>query len=96
MCITVIFFKVLPPVEPVGFVHQICSDAASSTSRKQSRSVKRLTPMTLMGKATETGLDEVARQVLAPHFHDPVNPNTSKKVLSFLCMSISIASCAFG
>jgi len=74
-----IFFKVSPPVEPVSFVHQICSDAASSASRKQSRSVKRLTPMTLMGKATEAGLGEVARQVLAPHFHDPSTANTTKK-----------------
>ena len=25
--------------------------------------------MTLIGKATEKGLDEVAKSVLAPHFH---------------------------
>ncbi|KIW00870.1 uncharacterized protein PV09_07626 [Verruconis gallopava] len=72
-----VFFKVLPPVEPVSFVHRICRDAASSASRKQSRSVQRLTPMTLMGKATRTGLDEVARKVLAPHFHG--TPAASKK-----------------
>jgi len=26
--------------------------------------------MTMMGKATETGLDTIAKAVLAPHFHD--------------------------
>lgn len=76
----IIFFKVqAPPVDPVTFVHKICEDAAASTHRKQSRSVKRLTPMTLIGKATESGLEEVARQVLARHFHGP-EPIPSKKV----------------
>lgn len=88
-CITVIFFKVLLPIEPVSFVHQICSDAASGTSRKQSRSVKRLTPMTLMGKATETGLGEVTRQVLAPHFHNPSTTSSAKKVRTFPCISVA-------
>jgi tRNA acetyltransferase TAN1 len=73
-----VFFKVSPPIEPVAFVHHICEDAASSTSKKQSRSVKRLTPMTLTGKATEASIDEVARQVLAPHFHTV--PVSAKKV----------------
>ncbi|KAH0542365.1 hypothetical protein FGG08_003210 [Glutinoglossum americanum] len=65
----VLFFKTREPIEPVGFVHRICTDASSSSGRKQSRWVKRLTPMTLIGKATENGLDEVSKIVLAPHFH---------------------------
>ncbi|KAF2096797.1 hypothetical protein NA57DRAFT_58684 [Rhizodiscina lignyota] len=68
-CLT--FFRTRPPVEPVSFVQAICRDAASSTQRKRSRFVKRLTPITLTGKATEDGLGEVAKQVLAPHFHGP-------------------------
>ncbi|RDI84118.1 hypothetical protein Vi05172_g5957 [Venturia inaequalis] len=64
------FFKVRAPIEPVAFVHTICKDAAASAHRKQSRSVKRLTPITLIGKATESGLEEVAQQVLRPHFHE--------------------------
>lgn len=67
----VVFFKTRPPVEPVSFVHAICAEAASSAERKQSRFVKRLTPMTVMGKATDKGLDEIIQQVLAPHFHGP-------------------------
>jgi len=76
------FFKTRSPVEPVSFVHAICSDAATATSRKRSRFVKRLTPMTLMGRASEKGLDEVAQLVLAPAFHQPGEP--AKKV-SYAC-----------
>jgi hypothetical protein len=76
----VVFFKVKPPVEPVAFVHTIYKDAAASAHRKQSRYVKRLTPITLVGKATESGLEEVAQQVLRTHFHEGVK---GKKVKSF-------------
>ncbi|MCJ1285775.1 hypothetical protein MMC26_005116 [Xylographa opegraphella] len=65
----VLFFKTRPPVEPVSFVHGICTDAMNGTLRTRSRCVRRLSPMTLMGKATEKSLDEISRAVLAPHFH---------------------------
>ncbi|KAI9834214.1 MAG: hypothetical protein M1819_003052 [Sarea resinae] len=65
----VVFFKTSKPVEPMSFVHAICQDAFSASRRKRGRWVKRLTPMTLMGRATEKGLEEVAEAVLAPHFH---------------------------
>lgn len=45
---------------------------------KRTRTAKRLAPMTLMGKATMEGLEEVAKKVLAPHFHQA--PVTPKKV----------------
>jgi len=39
--------------------------------------------MTMMGKATESGLDTIAKAVLAPHFHD--EGVVSKKVrISFI------------
>lgn len=66
-----IFFKTRPPVEPVSFVKAICSDAANGVDQKRSRFVKRLTPMTVIGKATDKGIDDVAGQVVAPHFHGP-------------------------
>jgi hypothetical protein len=65
----VLFFKTREPLEPVSFVHRICSDALQKVKKRQSQFVRRLTPVTLVGKATETGLAEVARKVLAPHFH---------------------------
>ncbi|KAF2835796.1 hypothetical protein M501DRAFT_941226, partial [Patellaria atrata CBS 101060] len=64
-----IFFRTRSPIEPVSFVQAICDDAAISPERKQGRFIKRLTPMTVMGKANEKSLDEVAQQVLAPYFH---------------------------
>ncbi|KAI4135658.1 MAG: hypothetical protein LQ347_000468 [Umbilicaria vellea] len=65
----VIFFKTQQPIQPVSLVHRICSDAFESSSTKRSRWVKRLTPMTMMGKATEKGLQEVCVKVLPPSFH---------------------------
>ncbi|OCK84413.1 hypothetical protein K432DRAFT_289061 [Lepidopterella palustris CBS 459.81] len=64
-----VFFKTRPPIEPAPFVHAICTDAANSAERKQSRFVKRLTPITMTGKATEKDIEQMAPQVLAPHFH---------------------------
>ncbi|KAL8724029.1 MAG: hypothetical protein Q9166_008173 [cf. Caloplaca sp. 2 TL-2023] len=65
----VLFFKTRQPVEPVSFVHRICSDAVKNATVKKTRHLKRLTPMTKMGKATEKNLEEVAKAVLAPAFH---------------------------
>ncbi|KAF2702690.1 hypothetical protein K504DRAFT_393959 [Pleomassaria siparia CBS 279.74] len=66
-----IFFKTRLPVEPVAFVQRICQDAANGVKQTHCRFVKRLTPITAVDKATDRGLDEVAKQVLAPHFHGP-------------------------
>ncbi|KAF2144613.1 uncharacterized protein K452DRAFT_284936 [Aplosporella prunicola CBS 121167] len=69
----IMFFKTKAPIDPVELVRRICEDAMASTQLKTSRFIKRLTPMTLMGKATEKSLEEVAAQVLAPHFHGEAN-----------------------
>lgn len=63
----VLFFKTREPIEPVGFVKRICEDAVSGEPRR-SRFVNRLTPMTMMGKATEKGLEELSRAVLGKVF----------------------------
>lgn len=64
-----LFFKTRGPVEPVSFVHRICLDAAESLGTPKHRWIRRLTPMTRMGKATEKGLEEVSKAVLGPAFH---------------------------
>jgi tRNA acetyltransferase TAN1 len=74
----VVFFKTEAPVEPVSFVKRICEDASKHAARKRTRFVKRLSPMTLMGRASAEGLEKVAREVLAPHFHQ--EPFVAKKV----------------
>ncbi|KAI9894278.1 MAG: hypothetical protein M1814_004132 [Vezdaea aestivalis] len=56
-------------IDPVTLVHDICKDSVTNARRKRGRWIKRLVPITLMGKATEKGLTETARKVLEPHFH---------------------------
>lgn len=68
----VLFFKTRPPVEPVSFVHTICKDAAEGATQR-ARFVKRLSPMAMMGKATEDGLAKVADAVLGPTFYGDVD-----------------------
>ena len=72
---TVVFFRTVAPVEPVAFVKRICEDATLTPERKRTRFGKRLSPMTLMGRASAEGLEKVATEVLAPHFHlEPFQP----------------------
>ena len=61
----VLFFKTRPPVNAVDFVHQICKDAKQGIQQRKCRFVKRLTPMTRMGKATMDGLEGICGYVLA-------------------------------
>lgn len=63
------FFRTRSPIEPVSFVHKICQDISNGAQPKNLRYVKRLTPITATDKATPQGLEAVAREVLAPHFH---------------------------
>jgi tRNA acetyltransferase TAN1 len=63
------FFRTRSPIEPVMFVHKICQDIANGAQPKNLRYVKRLTPITATDKATPQGLEAVAKEVLAPHFH---------------------------
>lgn len=73
----VLFFKTRAPIEPVSFVHRICKDALEGTTTKRCRWVKKLTPMTMMGKATPEGLEKVAKHVLEPVFHvEGASPKT--------------------
>ncbi|KAI9710501.1 MAG: hypothetical protein M1820_002637 [Bogoriella megaspora] len=65
----VVFFKTEPPLEPCSFVRRICEDASQASSIKHTRFVKRMSPVTLVGKASESGVDAVSKEVLAPHFH---------------------------
>jgi tRNA acetyltransferase TAN1 len=74
----VIFFRTRAPVEPVGFIEKICQDTAAGMQPRNCRYVKRLTPITATDKANAKGLEAVAKQVLAPHFHGTDQP--AKKV----------------
>ncbi|AEO67740.1 uncharacterized protein THITE_2116714, partial [Thermothielavioides terrestris NRRL 8126] len=66
-----LFVKTPPAVDPVAFVRRICEDARACNELPglmRCRYVNRLTPVTAMGRATEQGLVEVARKVLASTF----------------------------
>ncbi|KAL1867839.1 hypothetical protein VTK73DRAFT_3920 [Phialemonium thermophilum] len=66
-----LFVKTKPPVVPTEFVRRICQDAKAACGdprKMRSRYVNRFTPVTLVGKATEQGIADVAREVLAPWF----------------------------
>ncbi|EFE35484.1 uncharacterized protein ARB_05526 [Trichophyton benhamiae CBS 112371] len=54
---------------PCHIVHRLCIDARTHPEQKRSRWVKRLTPITSMKKILGGGLEELARDVLRPHFH---------------------------
>ncbi len=64
----VLFFKIRPPLDPVDFVQRICEEVVSNPTVRKMKYANRLTPMTLMGKATEKGLEELGRTVLGEHF----------------------------
>jgi tRNA acetyltransferase TAN1 len=75
----VFFEKTQSPVDPVEFVRRICEDArtASHPNGWKSRYLNRITPVSLMDKASESGLDKVAREVLAPWFSLRVRGQTT-------------------
>ncbi|KAK2738957.1 hypothetical protein FQN57_006751 [Myotisia sp. PD_48] len=64
-----VFVKLDKALDPVEIVHQLCADAQKNPERKRTRWVKRLTPITSMRKILGGGLEELAREVLGPHFH---------------------------
>lgn len=65
----VLFFKTRSPIDPVGFVHRICEEIVSKPGIRRMKYVNRLTPMTMIGKATEKGLEDIGREVLGASFN---------------------------
>lgn len=77
-----LFFRTKAPIEPVEFVRRICTDAkAREPGLFKCRYVNRFTPVTVIGKASETGLLDVARKALAPYFKlkPPAETQTATK-----------------
>ncbi|KAI0880945.1 uncharacterized protein GGS22DRAFT_78151 [Annulohypoxylon maeteangense] len=67
-----LFMRTHAPVDPVELAHRICIDARDGVGKdkggRRSRFLNRFTPVTASAKATEAGLDEVAKKVLGEHF----------------------------
>lgn len=66
----VFFVKTIKPVEPDRLVRKICEDAQACPDPRQRkcRYINRLTPVLLTDRATENGIERVARSVLKPFF----------------------------
>lgn len=75
----VLFIKVDKSIDPVDLVHRICMDAQKNPEKKRSRYIKRLIPITSTRKIRGGGLEDLAGEVLKPHFQD----GSSKKVYSY-------------
>ncbi|KAF3763755.1 hypothetical protein M406DRAFT_262840 [Cryphonectria parasitica EP155] len=64
-----LFMRCKAPIEPVEFSRRICQDALTvGHGSARARYLNRLTPVTIITKATESGLEEGARKALASHF----------------------------
>ncbi|GAW17870.1 hypothetical protein ANO14919_073370 [Xylariales sp. No.14919] len=76
----VLFMRTRPPVDPLLLVREICKDATAAKDRslRRSRFINKLTPIELTGKATEKGLEDVAKKVLSGHFQ-LANDETEEK-----------------
>ncbi|GAO52559.1 hypothetical protein SAICODRAFT_87182 [Saitoella complicata NRRL Y-17804] len=64
----VLYIQTRGNIEPVQLVHDICADA-SSTGIKRTRYTQRMTPITRTGIAEPQPLYDLAKEILAPHFH---------------------------
>ncbi|WYZ34361.1 hypothetical protein EsH8_I_000637 [Colletotrichum jinshuiense] len=66
----VFFMKTRDPVDPVELCRQICQDASLCTDLKERKTkyINRLTPVSVVDKASENGVARVARKALAPWF----------------------------
>ena len=65
-----LFIKIKAPLNPDEIIRGICRDAKQHRLSRSCRHVRRVTPATIVGKATGKGLEEVATEVLRPVFHD--------------------------
>ncbi|ROW15725.1 hypothetical protein VPNG_02034 [Cytospora leucostoma] len=64
-----LFMRCKAPIEPVDFSRRICQDAATvGHGGVKARYLNRLTPVSVIVKATESGLIEGARKALTGHF----------------------------
>lgn len=66
----VFFMKTMKPVEPDVLVRKMCEDAEKCPDPRERKCkyINRMTPVFNTEKATDKGIERVARQVLADHF----------------------------
>jgi len=63
------FVRLPPKLDPVSLVHGLCMDAShNDPSQPRSRYIKRLTPVSLIRKTLNNGIEALCDIVLRPHF----------------------------
>lgn len=67
-CVSFLRFVPGSLVDPVDVVHKLCLKATDKTSPQRSRYIKRLTPLSNMGKVLSHGLQKLCDDVLPKHF----------------------------
>ncbi|EEQ84055.2 THUMP domain-containing protein [Blastomyces dermatitidis ER-3] len=63
------FIKIDKTLDPVQIAHRLCTEARENPSKKRSRWIQRITPITLTQKVLGGGIEQLSREVLKPHFH---------------------------
>ncbi|KAF5677245.1 dihydropteroate synthase [Fusarium heterosporum] len=66
----VFFMKTVKPIEPLTFVTKVCQDAKDCPDpmQRKTKYINRLTPIFDTDKATDKGIERVARTVMGQHF----------------------------
>ncbi|QPC72944.1 hypothetical protein HYE68_003696 [Fusarium pseudograminearum] len=66
----VFFMKTVKPIEPLQLIAKICQDAKDCPDpmQRKTKYINRLTPVFDTDKATDKGIERVARTVMGPHF----------------------------
>ncbi|OAL30376.1 hypothetical protein AYO22_01574 [Fonsecaea multimorphosa] len=67
-CVSFVRFPRNTPLDPVEIVRKLCLSASSQEAGPRSRYIKRLTPVTLIRKTLNDGLQSLCDQVLPRHF----------------------------
>ncbi|KAI5286701.1 hypothetical protein KEM54_006581 [Ascosphaera aggregata] len=68
------FIRLDNSLDPVQIVRHLCSEAMQNPDKQRSRKIQRMTPVTLVRKVLGNGLETLAQEVLAPHFHSGGSP----------------------
>ncbi|KLJ12792.1 hypothetical protein EMPG_12211 [Blastomyces silverae] len=63
------FIKIDKTLDPVQIAHRLCTEARENPTKKRSRWIQRITPITLTQKVLGGGIEQLSREVLKPHFH---------------------------
>ncbi|KAJ5683752.1 uncharacterized protein N7477_000097, partial [Penicillium maclennaniae] len=65
----VVFLRLDKSIDPVSLVHRLCSEAQAHPDTKNSRWIKRMTPVSTLRKTLSVDLAAFAKEILKPHFH---------------------------